>query len=292
MSDSFSLLKNDFLDYIRSEKGLSRHTVEAYGRDISAFAHYLTIKDWKQVVPENILGFLGHLRSKNYASSTICRMLVAVKVFFRFLKKEGVITLDLGRYFDSPKLWQLIPEVLTTEEVEALLAQPKNDDALGSRDKAILELLYATGMRVSELCSLRIQDLSDTFVKVKGKGKKERIVPVGKKAIEAVDHYLLHFRGTVKEENAPLFISPRGKAIDRITVWNRVKAYAQSAGIGKTISPHTLRHSFATHLLENGADLRLIQDMLGHEDIGTTDRYTHVTGNRLKAAFNAFHPRP
>jgi integrase/recombinase XerD len=219
-------------------------------------------------------------------------MLVAVKVFFRFLKKEGEIAVDLGRYFDTPKLWQLIPEVLSSEEIEELLAQPKIEDAVGARDKAILELLYATGMRVSELCSLKITDLSDTFVKVRGKGKKERIIPVGKKAIEAVDYYLLHFRGQVKEENGPLFVSAKGKAIHRITVYHRVKAYAKRAGIVKSISPHTLRHCFATHLLENGADLRLIQDMLGHEDIGTTDRYTHVTGSRLKRAFTSFHPRP
>jgi integrase/recombinase XerD len=289
---SFERLRLDFLDYIRSEKGLSPHTIDAYRRDIQSFGETLLIKDWTQVAPEHILAFLGQLKGKNYASSSICRMLVAVKVFFRFLKKEGEISLDLGRYFDTPKLWQLIPEVLSTEEVDALLAGPKTDDPMGARDKAILELLYATGMRVSELCSLRIIDLSDTFVKVKGKGRKERLIPVGKKAIEAVDHYLLHFRGTVREENGPLFISPRGKPIDRITVYNRVKAYAKTAGIAKSISPHTLRHSFATHLLENGADLRLIQDMLGHVDIGTTDRYTHVTGNRLKTAFKTFHPRP
>lgn len=292
MADLFDQLKLDFLDYIRSEKGLSPHTIAAYGRDIQCFGDSLSIKEWKQVAPEHILEFLGHLKGKNYASSSICRMLVAVKVFFRFLKKEGEISLDLGRYFETPKMWQLIPEVLSTEEVDALLAQPQLANRIGARDKAILELLYATGMRVSELCSLRIVDLSDTFVKVKGKGRKERVIPVGKKAIEAVDYYLLHFRGEVREENGPLFISPRGKPIDRITVYNRVKAYARATGIAKAISPHTLRHSFATHLLENGADLRLIQDMLGHEDIGTTDRYTHVTGNRLKSAFKAFHPRP
>lgn len=285
-------LKDAFLDYIRSEKGLSSHTIEAYGRDISLFALFLKGKGWKEVASLDILSFLESLQTKNYANATICRMLVALKVFFRFLKKEGEIPLDLSTYFDTPKLWQLIPEVLTIEEVDALLAQPKSEDALGSRDRAILELLYATGMRVSELCQLKIQDLSDTFVKVVGKGKKERLIPVGKKAIEAVDHYLLHHRGEVKEEGSPLFVSPRGKPIHRITVWNRVKIYAKSAGIGKSISPHTLRHSFATHLLENGADLRLIQDMLGHEDIGTTDRYTHVTGNRLKTAFKNFHPRP
>ncbi len=288
----FQRLKLDFLDYIRSEKGLSLHTIEAYARDISSFGAFLNEKICKEVVPEDILSFLGHLKGGGYASATICRTLVAIKVFFRFLKKEGEVSLDLSRYFDTPRLWQLIPEVLSMEEVESLLAQPKIEDSLGARDKAVLELLYATGMRVSELCGLRINDLSDTFVKVRGKGRKERLIPVGKKAIEAVDYYLIRFRGEIKEENGPLFVSSQGKPIGRITVWSRVKAYARSAGIAKTISPHTLRHSFATHLLENGADLRLIQDMLGHEDIGTTDRYTHVTGNRLKAAFTAFHPRP
>jgi integrase/recombinase XerD len=292
MADSLSRCRSDFLDYIASEKGLSSHTIEAYGRDIQCFADFIQKKEWKEVTPEEIHKFMSFLKEKDYASSTICRMLVAVKVFFRFLKKEGEISLDLGRYFETPKMWQLIPEVLTMEEVDALLAQPKKEDPQGARDLAILELLYASGMRVSELCSLRLNDLNDTFVKVRGKGKKERIVPVGKKAIEAIDHYLLKFRGEMREEHAPLFVSSRGKQIDRVTVWSRVKAYAKAAGIEKEVSPHTLRHSFATHLLENGADLRLIQDMLGHEDIGTTDRYTHVTGNRLKKAFNTFHPRP
>lgn len=284
-----SRLKLDFIDFIRSEKGLSEHTVEAYGRDIDLLKQFL--KD-RQAEPEDILHFLGYLKNKGYASSSICRILVAVKVFFRFLKKEGVISADLGRYFDTPKVWQLVPEVLTPEEVDALLAQPKIADPVGCRDLAILELLYATGMRVSELCSLRLNDLSDTFAKVRGKGKKERIIPVGKKAIEAVDRYLVQFRGEVKDESEPLFVSLRGKPLSRITVWTRIQVYARTAKIEKSISPHTLRHSFATHLLENGADLRLIQDMLGHEDIGTTDRYTHVTGKRLKAAFQSFHPRP
>jgi len=287
-----SIEVTDFLDYIRSEKGLSEHTIDAYGRDIQAFERFVLKRAWVDVGAEQILSFLAHLKERGYASSSICRILVSVKVFFRFLKKEGLIDVDLGRYFQTPKMWQLVPDVLSMEEVNALLAQPKTDDVLGARDKAILELIYATGMRVSELCHLTITDLSDTFVKVRGKGKKERLIPVGRQAIAAVDHYLLHFRGEAREENAPLFLSERGKPIDRVTVWNRVKAYAKSAGIVKSISPHTLRHSFATHLLENGADLRLIQDMLGHEDIGTTDRYTHVTGGRLKAAFKAFHPRP
>lgn len=282
----------DFLDYIRTEKGLSPHTIEAYRRDIRAFGATLQIKDWKQTDSDAILHFLSTLKEKGYASSTICRMLVAVKVFFRFLKREGEVNQDFSRYFDSPKMWQLVPEVLSMEEVDALLMQPKVDDCIGCRDAAILELLYATGMRVSELCILKILDVSDAIVKVRGKGKKDRIIPVGRKAIESLDRYLTLFRTESSSDDAPLFVSKNGKPIDRITIWNRIRAYARSAGIAKPVSPHTLRHSFATHLLENGADLRLIQDMLGHEDIGTTDRYTHVTGPRLKAAFQKFHPRP
>ena len=182
--------------------------------------------------------------------------------------------------------------LLQIDEIDLLLGQPGGEDPIGVRDKAILELMYATGMRVSELCSLCINDLSDTFVKVRGKGKKERIIPVGKKAIEAVDRYLMEYRGKAVEEGSPLFISSRGRRIDRMTVWKQVKMYAKKAGIRKKVSPHTLRHSFATHLLEGGADLRLIQDMLGHEDIGTTDLYTHVSSSRMHQAFRDFHPRP
>lgn len=282
----------DFLDYLLSEKGLSQNTIEAYGRDLRSFAALLRGCDPRSVKSESILQFLKQQNEKGYAASSVCRALVAVKVFFRFLKREGVVELDLGRYFDSPKIWQLIPDVMTIEEVDLLLAQPQSADFIGARDKAILELLYATGMRVSELCKLKISNLSDTFVKVDGKGKKERLIPVGKRAIEAVDFFLLHFRGEALEEKAPLFVTKSGKRIDRVTIWSRIKAYARAAKIEKSISPHTLRHSFATHLLENGADLRLIQDMLGHEDIGTTDRYTHITGKRVKEAFHSFHPRP
>ncbi len=283
---------SDFLDYIRSEKGLSAHTIEAYGRDLALFKEFLQGKPWKESSAETIVDFLSWLHSRSYASSSTCRILVSIKVFFRFLKKEGEFSVDLGRYFDTPKIWQLVPEVLTVQEVDLLLAAPHTEEAVGARDRAILELLYATGMRVSELCQLMISDLSDTFVKVLGKGKKERVIPVGRNAIAAVDHYLLHFRKDLKEEKAPLFVSQKGRAISRMTVWSRVKMYARLAGIQKEVSPHTLRHSFATHLLENGADLRLIQDMLGHEDIGTTDRYTHMTGTRIQTAFSSFHPRP
>lgn len=283
----------DFLDYICSEKGLSSHTVEAYGRDLTLFAAFIGHPClWKEITSAKIVDFLSSLYGRSYASSTICRILVSLKVFFRFLKKEGEISVDLGNYLDTPKIWQLVPEVLSIEEVDLLLAAPCLEDPMGIRDQAMLELLYATGMRVSELCQLRILDLHDTFVKVQGKGKKERVIPVGKKAILAVDRYLSHIRTEQESETAPLFISRKGKAISRVTVWARIKFYAKLAGIPKEVSPHTLRHSFATHLLERGADLRLIQDMLGHEDISTTDRYTHVSGQRLQTSFTTFHPRP
>lgn len=283
---------SNFLDFLKSERGLSQNTILAYGKDLFLFADFVQHGIWEKVTSEEILLFLASLQKRSYASSSICRMLIAIKVFFRFLKREGLIAFDLGAYFETPKIWQFIPEVLQTAEVDALLEQPQIEDRIGSRDKAILELLYATGMRVSELCGLSIYDLHDTFVKVYGKGKKERLIPVGKKAIEAVDHYLVHFRGDVLEDTAPLFVTATGGRIDRVMVWKRIKYYAEKAGLKKAISPHTLRHSFATHLLENGADLRIIQEMLGHEDIGTTDRYTHISQGRLRSAFKTFHPRP
>ncbi|MBI3900993.1 MAG: tyrosine-type recombinase/integrase [Chlamydiia bacterium] len=199
---------------------------------------------------------------------------------------------DLGAFLDLPKVWQWIPEVLSVEEVEALLEMPQEMNFIEMRDKAMLELLYATGMRVSELCQCEIGDVGDGFVKVRGKGRKERLIPVGKKAIEAIDLFLLHFRGDVVGKETPLFITKRGKRIDRIAVWERVKFWTEQAGIKKKVSPHTLRHSFATHLLERGADLRVIQELLGHEDIGTTDRYTHMRSDLIKKSFDAFHPRP
>ena len=187
---------SDFLNHLRCERGLSPHTIEAYGRDVGKFVLSLSCQNWEDITSEGVLKFLSHLKEAGYASSSICRSLIAVKVFFRFLKKEGKTGVDLGRYFDTPKIWQLIPEVMTIAEVDQLLAQPQADDFIGARDKAMLELLYATGMRVSELCRLKLCDLQDTFVKLKGKGNKERIVPVGKRAIDAVDAFLVRFPQT------------------------------------------------------------------------------------------------
>jgi integrase/recombinase XerD len=282
----------DFLSYIASEKGLSLNTVEAYGRDVSRFAHHLHtlgITHFREVKEAHCLSFLKELREQNLASSTIYRMVMAMKVLFRFLKREQIVDTNVGLYLDTPKVWQLIPEVLSYEEVERLLKAPDISTLEGARDRAIFELLYASGLRVSELCTIQIRDLDPTFVKVKGKGGKERLVPIGRKALEAIDFYLLHFRGEAPEQT--LFLSTQGKPIDRITIWKRIKRYAKQVGITKNISPHTLRHSFATHLLDGGADLRVIQELLGHATIATTDRYTHVSQTRLQEAFHNHHPR-
>jgi integrase/recombinase XerD len=281
-----------FVSYLVSERGFSPHTIAAYAKDVRFFLVFLKEKAGalEHVKKEDFFSYLSFLQAKNYASSSIYRIMVSIKLFFRFLKKEGLLGQNIIQDVDLPKIWQLIPSVLSMEEVERLLKEPVCEDFIGSRDRAILELLYATGIRVSECCQLKISDVDDAFVKVHGKGRKDRIIPIGKSALEAIDHYLVHFyqKGT----SDCLFISRSGKPIDRQTVWQRVKFYAKKAGIEKTISPHTLRHSFATHLLENGADLRLIQEMLGHEDVATTDRYTHISASHLARAFSAFHPRP
>lgn len=284
-----------FMLYIASEKGLSLNTLEAYQRDIQSFASFLRqqgLSSFSQIEQHQIVSFLATLKGADYASATICRALISIKVLCRFLKREKVTSSNVALYIESPKLWQLIPEVLNIEEVSCLLQQPDPNNAFGARDKAILEVLYASGLRVSEVCSLRIYDVDDAFVRVMGKGSKERLVPIGTEAIKAIDHYLGHYRWQWdSKKQLLLFVSKTGKPIDRILVWKMIKRYAIEAGIKKPISPHTLRHSFATHLLDNGADLRIIQEMLGHASITSTDRYTHVSRVHLQKAFQACHPR-
>ncbi len=279
----------DFILYLSAEKGLALNTLEAYQRDIKAFlTHYQG--DVISITEGHLLDFLAALRQKGAAGSSICRAVIAIKVFFRFLKREKVIVQDPMAHLDSPKLWQLIPEVLNVAEVEALFQAPDKTTEIGLRDHAILLVMYASGLRVSEVCSLNLNSINDNMIRVKGKGNKERVVPIANTAIVAVDQYLLIVRRDGVGE--ALFVTEKGKRIDRNFVWKRVKVYAKTAGIVKNISPHTLRHSFATHLLENGADLRVIQEMLGHASIATTDRYTHVSMRHLNEAFSAFHPRP
>lgn len=281
----------DFLNFIGSERGLALHTIEAYERDLRRFLSVIEKKNLEAVTQEEIISFIQQMKEKGYASSTLSRSLVAIKVFFRFLKREKLIVKDPTTLIESPKLWQLIPEVLTEREIAALLKQPEVDSEIGARDRAILEMLYATGMRVSELCSLNVHDVDDQTVRVKGKGGKERIVPIAAVAIEALDHYLSYRVEVKKLKDLPLFLTKKGKRIGRTQVWARIKHYGKAAKIEKVISPHTLRHSFATHLLDHGADLRVIQELLGHADISTTDRYTHLSNKHLYQAFDQFHPR-
>jgi len=286
---------NDFLIYIGSEKGLSPHTIEAYQRDCLAFVQFLQSKGISNIIDaqqKHILDFAALLKERHYASSSVCRVLIAIKVFFRFLKRESIIKSHPARYFETPKLWQLIPEVLSVEEVDDLLQAPDSATFYGVRDKAVLELLYSSGLRVSEVCQIKINDVDDDTVRVFGKGGKERIVPIGRHATAAIDAYLIQFRDKVDSERVKyLFVTQRGKPIDRIGVWRMIKRMAKKAKIKKNISPHTLRHSFATHLLDNGAELRVIQEMLGHASIASTDRYTHVSKASIKRSFEAFHPR-
>lgn len=295
IQNSWDALLDDFSSYIGSEKGLSPNTVEAYQRDISSFFSFLSKQHLLSIVEVNethVIDFISLLKSDGYASSSIARNLIAIKVLCRFLKRENTIPFNFALYLETPKVWQLIPEVLSYEEIESLLDAPDEKSPIGSRDKAILEILYACGLRVSEICSLKIYDVDDEYVRVLGKGRKERVVPIARKAVEAIDHYLHSYRSLFdSEKEQALFVSQRGKPMDRISVWKIIKAYAKKAGITKNISPHTLRHSFATHLLDNGADLRVIQEMLGHSSISSTDRYTHISKSHLQKSFEAFHPR-
>lgn len=283
-----------FITYLLIEKGLSKATIEAYKKDVLFFSHFLEkegMKQFSEISDDQILSYLTFLQEREYASSSRARIIFALKVFFRFLQREKHIGEKPLLFLESPKVWQLIPEVLTIGEIEKLMQIPNKNTFEGARDKAILEVLYGCGLRVSELCLLNINDVNDEQIKVYGKGGKERCVPIGKHAIIAIDQYLLIYRDQFACKNhQALFLSSRGKRIDRVTIWKQIKEYAKSAGITKIISPHTFRHSFATHLLERGADLRIIQEMLGHATISSTERYTHVNQKQLQEAFFRFHP--
>jgi integrase/recombinase XerD len=283
-----------FLDALRAEKGLAHNTCLAYGNDLRQFAGLLQragVTTWPAVTPEHILTFLEQRRDASCATSTIFRELIALRVFFRFLLAQGLVPADISERIAAPKLWKLLPDVLAEEDVERVLAAPDVTTARGRRDKAMLELLYASGLRVSELVSLRVQsvDLQAGFLRCTGKGGKERLVPVGSHARAAIEAYLAARPGT--EPQAPLFLSNRKRAMSRINFWKRIRMYGLQCGISKAIYPHILRHSFATHLLTHGADLRVVQEMLGHADISTTQIYTHVDDQRLRTVHQRFHPR-
>jgi len=277
----------DFLVFAVVEQGLSHNTIVAYKGDIKQFVEGMKTKKLEK---QDIVTHLSRLRDRGYASSSIYRALIALKVFFRFVKREGGISSDPTELLDLPKISQLIPEVLTQHEVECLLSMPDIGTARGVRDRAILETLYATGIRISELCALRVYDVGEREMRVRGKGGKERIVLIGEEALFAIDRYLT-WCCHGKRDNPPLFITKKGQQIRREFIWRQVKFYTRIAGIKKNVSPHTLRHSFATHLLEQGADLRVIQEILGHTDIATTQRYMHASTKHLFDAFDGSHPR-
>ncbi|MGR3973318.1 MAG: tyrosine recombinase [Candidatus Rhabdochlamydia sp.] len=277
-----------FLIYLSSEKGVSPHTLDAYGRDLNNIALFFPNKLLTHLVSSDMITYFEALQHEGKASSSLARKLACLKSFFKFLKKEKRICENPTLFLEKIQVWQLIPEVMSCDEVTLFLNAPCPDDFVGARDKALFYLMYGAGLRVSEVCRLNIYDLSDHSVQVYGKGNKERIVPIAPAVLQWTDHFLHHFH---TQSKGPLFMTQQGKQMTRIGVWHRVKFYCKKIHLVKRISPHTLRHSFATHLLENGADLRIIQDLLGHAHIATTDRYTHITPQHLQQAFEKFHPK-
>lgn len=286
-----------YLNYIRVERGLAANTVAAYRRDLEKFAAFCRERKLAptRVERRQVADFLGRLYQQGLDSRSVARTLVAVRNFFRFLRQENVIPHDPTEHIESPRMWKRLPKFLTVEEVERLLAAPAESSPRGLRDRAMLEVLYATGLRVSELVNLKVLDvqLEAGYLRCLGKGNKERMVPLGKKAAAAVEAYLRRGRPQLQKRvaSAQLFLTQRGRGMTRTHFWRLLGARARAAGLRGRLTPHVLRHSFATHLLERGADLRAVQLLLGHADISTTQIYTHVAQERLKQIYRAHHPR-
>ncbi|WP_026675051.1 site-specific tyrosine recombinase XerD [Alkalihalobacterium bogoriense] len=292
-------LISDFIHYVIVERGLSDNTVQSYKRDLTQY--HLYVNEVEQISHVNdidrsiILNYLYFLKDKGRADTTIARTIASIRAFHQFLLREKAADQDPSVHIEIPKTTKRLPKVLSHSEVEALLEAPNGNDDFSIRNKAMLELLYATGMRVSELCQLELKDvhISMGFIRCIGKGNKERIIPLGSHATKSMNDYLEHSRPTMLKKNShhKVFVNHTGKPLSRQGFWKILKILAKKAKIEKELTPHTLRHSFATHLLENGADLRAVQEMLGHADISTTQIYTHVTKTRLKDVYAQFHPR-
>jgi integrase/recombinase XerD len=292
----FTTLLPLYLDFLAVEKGLARNSLTSYRTDLRRFGHWLADHhiDTDEVERAHITRYFQSLRAAGISPRSVARALAAMRGFFRFLAAERHLQSDPTENIESPKRWVTLPKSLQTTEVDALLAAPDRNTADGLRDAAMLELLYATGLRVSELIRVKLADvvLDAGFVRTMGKGSKERIVPFGDRARDAMIAWLENGRSDFSRRNDPhLFLSRRGGAMSRQSFWMKIAKYARQAGIKGRISPHVLRHSFATHLLENGADLRSVQMMLGHSDISTTQIYTHVSRARLQKMYDQFHPR-
>jgi len=291
-------LLDQFLHYILVEKGLSKNTIDAYSHSLNRFLDYLRrkgIQEIPRVTKLDMRAFLLGLKKQGLSTKSVVRNLAAIRSFFRFLVQEGILNANPIEELESPKIERKLPEILTLKEVEQLLEQPNSQTPIGIRDRTMLEVLYATGMRVSELTKLPVQqvNLEGGYVLVFGKGSKERIIPLGSEAMKWIILYLNSAREKLAKgkEDPSLFINRSGRGMSRQQFWKIIKAYGRRAGIRKRITPHLLRHSFASHLLEGGADLRSVQIMLGHADISTTQIYTHVTGERLKKIHQRYHPR-
>ena len=287
-----------FLSYLRVEKALSQNTIDAYRRDLEKFSEFAMergLEKAPQVKRADVVDFLASLYLRKLDARSVARHLVSLRQFFRFLLSEELIPEDPVVTVESPKFRKSLPQFLSVEEVDRLLAQPDVSSALGLRDKAMIELLYSAGLRVSELCSLAVDDLHVDAGSLRciGKGNKERLVPVGKRALAVLQLYIKKARPEILGEHTSkyLFIIRKGNKLDRIAFWKNLALYGRKAGLRKALTPHMLRHSFATHLLDRGADLRSVQMMLGHSDISTTQIYTHVVEERLKQVYKAHHPR-
>jgi integrase/recombinase XerD len=296
--NALNRLIDRFITYLLVEKGLSKATLESYSRDLLRYAAFL-VRCGRPTVSEAdtplILKHLIELRAQGLGTRSRARHLVSLRGFYRFLAQENVLSADPSKLIDLPKVQLTLPDVLSVEEVRRLLNAPQSRNPQGIRDAAMLEVLYAAGLRVSELVGLKLQDvhLDAGFVRVMGKGSKERVVPIGQYAREKLLFYLGNGRNLMlKNRTSPfLFIARAGRPITRQGFWKLLRRYAEAAGLAKNITPHSLRHSFATHLLEGGADLRAVQVMLGHADIATTQIYTHVANDRLREVHRRFHPR-
>jgi integrase/recombinase XerD len=287
-----------FRHYLQAERGLAGNTLLAYGRDLDRYAAWIAeggLADYLHPSVRDFGHYLVHLRDENLSPPSVARHLVALKMFYRFLRLEEHTTESTVELLSSPALWERIPQVLSPESVEKLLAAPQAMERFYLRDRAILELMYATGSRASEVVGLKLDDvyLDSSFIKCFGKGNKQRVVPLGKPAVKALQEYLNEQRPKLARANDTpwVFISRGGKALTREMLWILVKKYVRRAGLNMRVSPHTLRHSFATHMLSGGADLRTVQELLGHSNIRTTQQYTHVDRERLKAIHRQYHPR-
>jgi len=291
-------LVDSYLHYLVVEKGLSRNTIESYGRDLRVFLDFVEgrgIRSFRQVTRGDVLAFLKELQGRGLSVRSVSRALISLRGLFRFLLLEGHLEEDPVEEMEVPRPPRSLPHVLSLQEVERILEAPDPGTPLGVRDRAMLELLYATGMRVSELAGLAPEgvDIQVGFVRVKGKGDKERVIPIGEVARERLDIYLREGRPRLLKgrESPYLFVNRQGRGLSRQGIWKLIKRYALQAGVLTPITPHTLRHSFATHLLERGADLRFVQVMLGHADIGTTQIYTHLNQEYLRKIYQQYHPR-